>query len=86
MCPGKKEFVKINDKKEHKQKRLLLLNLKELHIELLQFGQSIRFPKFCQLRPKWYITVDSSSAVHSVCVCETHQNCKLIEANAPDND
>ena len=30
MCPGKKEFVsvRIDDKREHKQKRLLLINLK----------------------------------------------------------
>ena len=34
-CPGKKEFVivRINGEKVHKQKRLLLVNLKELHQE-----------------------------------------------------
>ena len=38
MCPGKKEFVsvKIDGVKQHKQKRLLLCNLKEFHIEFLK--------------------------------------------------
>ena len=35
MCPGKKEFfsVKIDGVKQHMQKRLLLINLKEFHLE-----------------------------------------------------
>ena len=51
MCLGKIEFVsvKINDKKKLKQKHLLLLNLKELHIQFLKLGQSTGFPKFWQL-------------------------------------
>ena len=38
MCPGKKEFVsvKIDGVTQQKQKRLLLCNLKELHIEFLK--------------------------------------------------
>ena len=41
------------------------------------------FSKFCQLRPKWGVTVDSSSEIHSVCVCEIHQNSRLIYAAIP---
>ena len=38
-----------------------------------KFGSS----KFCQLRPKWCIPV-TASGMHSVCVCEQHQNVKLM--------
>ena len=79
MCPGKKEFVsvKIDGVTQHKQKRLLLCNLKELHIEFLKSTHlQIGFSKFCQLRPKWCITVNSESGIHSV--CEIHQNVKRL--------
>ena len=43
-------FVKIDGVKQHKQKRLLLCNLKELHIEFLKSTHlHIGFSKFCQL-------------------------------------
>ena len=32
---------------------------------------------------KWWIAVDSSSGVHSACVCKIHQNCKLMAAALP---
>ena len=82
-CPGKKEFVSItiDGVKCHKQKRLLLINLKELHLEFSNTtDHKIGFSKFCQLHPKWFVTVDSTSGVHSVCVCEIHQNAKLHTA------
>lgn len=87
MCPGKKEFVsvKIDGRRQHKQKRLLLLNLKELHLEFKKAKNvEISFSKFCELRPKWCVPVGSASGVHSVCVCEYHQNAKLITAAIPD--
>ena len=31
----------------------------------------------CELRPKWYITPNSSGS-HYVCVCTHHQNVKLL--------
>ena len=65
------------------KKNLILVNLKELYFEFLKLGQPIGFSKFCQLRPKCCITVDSSSGVHSVYVCEIHQNCKLMAAALP---
>ena len=81
-CPGKKEFVSvtIDGVKCHKQKHLLLINLKELHLEFLNTTYKIGFSKFCQLRPKWCVTVDSSSGFHSVSACEIHQNAKLLYA------
>lgn len=71
MCPGKKEFVsvRIDGKKEQMQKRLLLVNLKELHLEYIKStGDKIGFSKFCDLRPKWCVSVNSKG-MHSVCVC-----------------
>ena len=44
----------------------------------------IGFSKFCELRPKWCITVNSSGT-HSVCVCTYHQNAKLMCSFLPDN-
>ena len=83
--PGKKQYIsiKIEGCNEHKQKELILVNLKELYFEFLKLGQPIGFSKFCQLCPKCCITVDSSSGVHSVYVCEIHQNCKLMAAALP---
>ena len=82
-CPGKKEFVSvtIDGVKCHKQKRLWLINLKELHLAFLNTTDlKIGFSKFCQLRPKWCVTVDSTSGVHCVCVCEIRQSAKLFHA------
>ena len=85
MCPGKKEYLstKIKGRKEHKQKWLLIVNLKELHLEFLKLEQPIGFPKFCQLCQKWSITVDSSSGVHFVSVCEILENFKLMATALP---
>ena len=48
MCPEKKEYIsiKIEGHKEHKQKRLLLVNLKKPHLEFLKLGQHFGFSKF----------------------------------------
>lgn len=85
MCPGKKDFVsiRINGTKVHKQKRLLLCNLKELFIVYRSHnGTEIGFSKFCELRPKWCVTV-GASGTHSVCVCTLHQNLKLMLLSSP---
>ena len=74
-CPGKKEFVsvRINGEKVHEQKRLLFVNLKELHQEFkMSCNKDISISKFCELCPKWCIPVGSASGTHSV--CQIHQN------------
>ena len=78
IMPGKKDFVSISHN-THKQKRLLLCNLKELYATFVSQQPDIKigFSKFCSLRPKWCITVDSKGS-HSVCVCVTHQNAILL--------
>ena len=70
LCPGKKDFVSVhmNGVKLHKQqKRLILVRMKELYLELKKLNPEckIGFSKFCELRPKWCITVNSSGT-HSV--------------------
>ena len=81
MCPEKKEFVsvKIDGVKQHKQKKLPLCNSKELQTKFLKSTHlQIGFSKFCQLRPKWCITVTSGSGIHFASACEIHQNVKLL--------
>ena len=75
--PGAKEYVSVAYK-VHKQKRLLLCNLKELYAAYKdKFIESkIGFSKFCALCPK-YCKVLGSSGEHAVCVCAIHQNAVL---------
>jgi hypothetical protein len=63
--PGKKDFVSIK-RNVHKQKRLLLCNLKELYVLFKEQNAEVKigFSKFCTLRPKWCVTV-GSSGIHS---------------------
>ena len=78
LMPGTKDYVSLG-KKVHKQKRLLLCNLNELYTAFKNKypNSKIGLSKFCSLRPKWCVTV-SASGTHSVCVCTSHQNTKLI--------
>ncbi|CAH0547525.1 unnamed protein product [Brassicogethes aeneus] len=82
LCPGAKEFTSVRDKsgkKVHKQKRLLLFNLKELFLMFKEEKSYIKigFSKFCALRPKWCVLA-GGAGTHTVCVCLYHQNLKLL--------
>ena len=82
MCPGMKDFVpvRIDGEKVHKQKRLILCNLDEAYQAFkAKHPCKIGFSKFCELRPKWCITV-GARGTHSVCVCTQQQNVKLMSA------
>ena len=83
VMPGKRDFVslKINDQKVHCQKRLVLNNLKELHKAFLEenMDMKIGFSSFALLRPKQCV-LPGASGTHSVCVCTSHQNIKLMHA------
>ena len=73
-----KNLVSVKDStgRMYTQKRLLLTNIKEMYVEFKQrIKLNIGLSKFCELRPKWCVTVDSSG-MHSVCVCQIHQNLK----------
>ena len=82
-CPGKKDFVsvKVHGKREQKQKRLILLNLNEMYAQFKERHPQLKIgiSKFCELRPKWCVTV-GARGMHSVCVCTIHQNPKLMLA------
>jgi hypothetical protein len=56
-----------------------LCNLKEAYSSFKEKfpGAKIGFSKFVELRPKQCVLA-GSSGTHSVCVCTTHQNMKLM--------
>lgn len=78
LLPGSKDYVSVA-RNIYKQKRLILCNLRELYQAYKEKfpHHKIGLSKFCELRPKWCITV-SSAGTHSVCVCTIHQNTKLM--------
>lgn len=81
IMPGKKDVVsvKINGERTLKQKRLLLMGLKELYTVFKQSHPEdiISFSAFAKLRPKSCI-LPGACGTHSVCVCTIHQNAKLM--------
>lgn len=81
MLPGKKDFVSVkkNGERVHVQKRLLLVNLKELYTLFKEKYPLIKcsFSKFATLRPK-HCVLAGASGTHSVCVCAIHENVKLL--------
>ena len=82
ICPGMYDYVsvRIEGTKVKMPKRLLLSNVKELFIAYRErHGNEVGFSKFCELRPKWCVTV-TSSGMHNICVCIIHQNVKLMLA------
>ena len=75
QIPGKKDYVHIA-KGVHKQKRLVLCNLREMYTafkEKYDFG----FSKFCTFWAKWCVLAESSGT-HSVWICNIHQNAILL--------
>ena len=86
VMPGKKDFLSVvgaDGKREHKQKRLVLCNLREAYREFKECNpdKKIGFTKFSQLRPKECVLA-GASGTHSVCVCTVHQNVKLMMAGS----
>jgi len=83
ICTGAKETisVKVNGKKTPLSKRLMLLTLREAHELFKKDNPEIKvgLSKFCELRPKWCI-LPTSAGIHNVCVCQAHQNVKLMSA------
>ncbi|KYM93379.1 hypothetical protein ALC62_16021 [Cyphomyrmex costatus] len=84
IMPGRKDYVTIrntNGEKDHIQKRLILCNLKEAYVQFKSEKPEVKvgFTKFAELRPKHCIVV-GPPGTHTVCVCKTHQNVKLMLA------
>ena len=81
MMPGKKDYVSVkeNGVRLHKQKQLVLHNLKEMYTYFKETYPDLKIgiSKFCELRPK-HCVLASASGTHTVCVCVSHQNFKLM--------
>ncbi|KYN16362.1 hypothetical protein ALC57_11380, partial [Trachymyrmex cornetzi] len=81
IMAGRKDTVTItvNNEKIKLQKRLILFNLKDLHEQYTKenIGFEVGFSKFASLRPKECVFA-GASGTHCVCVCTTHENCKLL--------
>ena len=78
IMPGSKDYVCVGEK-QHMQKQLLLVNLKELYSSFLKEYADIKigFSKFCQLQPNWFVLI-RASGTHCVCVFTYHLNIKFI--------
>lgn len=83
QMPGKKDFVsvRVHGKRIHVQKLLILNTLRESFVLFKERypQQNIGFSKCCELRPK-HCVLAGSAGTHSVCVCTTHENAKLVMA------
>ena len=79
--PGKKDTVSVSVNGERKslQKHLILCNLTEAYAKFKEKypEMKIGFSKFAELRPKQCV-LPGASGTHSVCVCQIHQNMKLM--------
>ena len=71
-------------KKEQRQKLLILMNLNEAFCLFKEKNPDIKIgvSKFCDLKPKECVTV-GAKGTHSVCVCTSHQNVKLMLSAFP---
>lgn len=82
VCPGKRDYVTVdeNNIKIAKQRRLILMNLKEAYAVFKEqhINLKVGFSKFASLRPPECILALDTAGTHSVCVCMYHQNVKLI--------
>lgn len=80
IMPGKKDCVSLGHG-QHMQKRLILCNLVELYSEFKKThpdtAKIIGKSTFISMRPKFCV-IAGSAGTHNVCVCETHQNAKLL--------
>ena len=80
LMPGKRDCVsmRVDGTRENIQKRLILCNLREAYTQFKTEHQlPIGFSKFAALRPK-NVILPGASGTHSVCVCTSHQNVKLM--------
>lgn len=81
IMPGKKDCktMLVGNKKMSVQKRLLLLDVRELFCSFKQVhpNKKVGFSTFCKLRPK-NVILTGASGTHAVCVCTKHENAKMM--------
>lgn len=72
MCPGKKDCISVPTENGRilKQKRLILHNLKELHLAFKEQNPDviIGLSKFCKLPPRECVTAGSKGIQFCVCL------------------
>lgn len=80
-CAGKREYksYKENNEKVQKQRRLVLMNLREAYELFCKEHTNVKigFTKFTMCRPPHCILALESYGTHSTCVCIYHQNATL---------
>ena len=79
MSPGRKDYVSIKTQqgKVHKQKRLLLMNIKEAYKLFLQEANfKICLAKFAELRPQQVVLMTARD--QQVYICKYHENIDLL--------
>ena len=71
-----------NGEKIKLSKRLILCNLMEAYRSFKEKfpNMKVSFSKFAELKPK-YCILAGQNGTHTVCVCTTHQNIKLMTEN-----
>ena len=78
VMPGKKDCISVS-RNVHKQKHLVLCNLKKLFsmFKTRYPSTTVGFSSFCSLKPKRCVLA-GASGTHAVCVCTIHQNTTLL--------
>lgn len=83
-CPGLRDYVTVTEagKGTSIQRRLILMNLKEAYEKFKNDDKykdlKIGFSKFAELRPPECVLALDNYGTHCVCVCQYHQNFKLL--------
>lgn len=82
-CPGLRDYVVKHDKngeRQQIQRRLVMMNLHEAFQMFKRDypNDKIGFSKFAEIRPRECVLAGSTHGIHTTCVCEKHQNVKLI--------
>jgi hypothetical protein len=81
-CAGKKECRTVYEdgNKVVKQQRLMINNINEAYVLFKERYLIVKvgISKFAELRPKEVVLTMDRGGVHFVCVCEKHQNFKLM--------
>lgn len=81
IMPGKNDCksILVGNQKISVQKRLLLVDLRELYTNYkqLNLNAAVAFSTFCKLRPK-NVILPGKSGSHIVCVCTIHENVKMM--------
>lgn len=82
LCPGLRDYVTVTDEGEKKciQRRLVLMNLKEAYVKFKERMKEYKvgFSKFAELRPPECVLALEKYGTHNSCVCQYHQNFKLL--------